>query len=107
MIQLPLSAELATDHALLEAVDAARRLRRPPFEAELAAIAEAADVTLGELRGPSRDWRIVEVRHVAAAYLRSHGLSLVAIGRLLGRDHTTVLNLLHGKPAERARRAAV
>lgn len=56
--------------------------------------AQAHGMTYADLTGPSRNRRIVSVRHMAAWILLKRGrLSRAQIGRLLGgRDHSTVIN---------------
>jgi len=49
------------------------------------------DVTVGEILSSSRHRDVVHARQVAAWLLRAGGLSSPQIGRILGRDHTTVL----------------
>lgn len=76
----------------------------------LASVAHAHDVSLEDLRGPSRKrrftfprqeamWRIRQVRVSAGGYR----YSLPQIGEFLGRDHATVL---HGVRTYEARLAA-
>lgn len=65
-------------------------------------VARAAGVERQALAGRSRAAGVVAARHAAMLVLRERWqLSLVAIGALLGRDHTTVL---HGLKAAQARR---
>jgi chromosomal replication initiation ATPase DnaA len=40
---------------------------------------------------------VVAARRDCAVYLRSKGKSFPEIGRILQRDHTTVMNLFYGK----------
>jgi Bacterial dnaA protein helix-turn-helix len=79
------------DSDLAAAVAAASRLR---FAADIEQIAAAAGVTVADVQGSIRTAALVEVRRIIAAYLRQRGCSLPEIGRILHRDHTTVLNLL-------------
>jgi hypothetical protein len=85
----------ATDHGrdadLAAAVAAARRLRHV---ADVQQIVAAAGLTLDQVRGHRRRREETEVRRIVAAYLRRRGCSLPEIGRVLNRDHTSVLNLL-------------
>ncbi len=80
-----------TEAELTAAVAAARRLR---YTAEVEQIVGAAGVTVDQMRGRRKGRELVEVRRIVAAYLRRRGCSLPEIGRVLNRDHTTVLNLL-------------
>ena len=63
---------------------------------------EACGVTMDDMRGKSRQRPVVEARQ-ALMWLLHHraGLTYGAIGRLLSRDHTTVI---HGVAAEDRRR---
>lgn len=71
----------------------------------LATAAAAAGVTPARLRSRSRDIDLVVARLWAFRQLRDLGLTLVAIGELLGRDHSTVVHGL--RVAEGARRDQV
>jgi chromosomal replication initiation ATPase DnaA len=51
-------------------------------------------IAVATLLGPSRTRATVEARREAARILRDRGLSLPHIGRILKRDHATVMNLL-------------
>ena len=53
-----------------------------------------AGVPMAEIRGRGRDPRTVHARDLVCARLRAAGLSLPTIGRLVGRDHSTVLYAL-------------
>lgn len=56
------------------------------------AVAEEYGVTAPQIMGRSRKSRIAEARHVAMLLLRTDsGLSTVRIGKLLQRDHSTVV----------------
>jgi hypothetical protein len=92
------------DPALAGAMAEARKLAAwSCADAAVARIAEAAGITPDVLRGPCRRVELVELRRIAARYLRGQGLSLGSIGRALGdRDHTTVRNLLLGPRSTRA-----
>ena len=58
-------------------------------------IAQRHGCTIEELRGPNRARRLVNARREVAIELHDkHQLSTPVIGRLLHRDHTTVLNYL-------------
>lgn len=69
--------------------------------AEIAA-AVAADngLTMAEMRGPSRAFEVAHPRQFAMMLMADAGHSQSAIGRFLGRDHTTVCT---GIRAARAR----
>lgn len=69
--------------------------------AEISAMVAADNgLTVAELCGPGRAWDIVRPRQYAMMLMADAGHSQVAIGRFLGRDHTTVM---HGIRAARAR----
>lgn len=62
----------------------------PPFAIERASALSGLSVDV--LRGRSRLRRVCVVRWAVMLALRLKGLSLPAIGRLLNRDHSTVLS---------------
>jgi len=51
-------------------------------------------LTVEDVQKHDRRPRMVQARREIAHYLRGHHWSTPAIGRFLGRDHTTVLHLL-------------
>ncbi len=56
-------------------------------------VADHFDVTIAELDGKCREWRIVFPRFVAYWLVRElMGFTLVEIGRQFGKDHGSVLN---------------
>lgn len=65
----------------------------PTYRDQLALIriAEALDVSVSVLTGRNRTPKVVQLRQAAMWLLRQTGLSSTAIGRLLNRDHSTVL----------------
>jgi hypothetical protein len=91
--------------SLSKAVAAARHACLVASEADLEEIAAAGGASLALLRGPSQRRALVELRRIAARYLRSRGCSLPEIGAALSRDHTTILHLLR-KPVRSAGEAA-
>lgn len=57
------------------------------------AIARAAEVTVEEMRGRSRRQTIVDARHAVWFIAHNHfGYTSGYIGRIYGRDHTTILS---------------
>lgn len=88
----PISMDLAVQALTDSAVEARRRQLTP--EHVLEAVTRYYQVTLAELRGPSRRRILVIPRQVAMFLMRAEtGSSLVEIGqRLGGRDHSTVLH---------------
>lgn len=65
-----------------------------PVKAILARHAEAAGLTVNDLLGPTRMAPVVRARHAAMFELWDEGrrMNLSQVGRIFGRDHTTVLN---------------
>lgn len=62
---------------------------------EAVAICTQCHVTVPEMLGESRSKHVVRARTAFCAYLAFDcGLSSVCIGKLIGRDHTSVLHLL-------------
>lgn len=66
-------------------------------------VAEAHHVTRGDVLGRGRTKRVAQARHAVMRALRDMGMSYPEIGRLLGRDHTTVLAALRKAPANALR----
>lgn len=69
-------------------------------------------VSLEEMLGQSRTPTLVRARRECMLFLRELGMSSTEVGKLLGRDHTTVLGAvaayrreMAGKPEEVARAA--
>lgn len=60
----------------------------------IAAVAGTYDLTPDEVRSRTRQRHIFEARAVAMAAAHRAGLSIVAVARHFGRDHTTVSNAL-------------
>jgi chromosomal replication initiation ATPase DnaA len=60
------------------------------------AVAIMADMTYADLVGYSRVKRVVAVRHraIIEVYTRKPSLSLVQIGRVFKRDHSTIIHAL-------------
>lgn len=60
----------------------------------LNAVAAAHRISLGDLRGPERRHKFAFARHHAVALLTAYrsDLSTPLIGRLMNRDHTTIIN---------------
>jgi len=57
----------------------------------IASWAAFLDTSVAELRGPRKHTALVRKRWLIAAILRKRGLSYNQIGRMLNRDHTTIL----------------
>jgi hypothetical protein len=63
-------------------------------QAIMAAVAVAHQITVGEIKGPRRWLRFVHARQHAVALMMKHrpDLSLPLIGKLMNRNHSTILN---------------
>jgi len=72
--------------------DETRRPQRSYFDADLTleAVATHFGLTRAELAGRSRERHVAGPRQVAMLLLCRAGYSKSAVGRLLGRDHSTV-----------------
>lgn len=66
-------------------------------------VSEASGIPIARILGPSRVRPVVEARQLVCHVLRRHGMSYPQIGKVIGRDHTTVI---HSVRAVEARRAA-
>lgn len=55
---------------------------------------QAFGYTMDDLRGPSRKRDIIRARWTVIAMLYHAGAGLAEIGRIINRNHTTVLNAL-------------
>lgn len=58
----------------------------------LGLVADLYGLTIADLKGPRRTRWIVSARHHAMWVLHNQRLSSTCIGRILNRDHSTVLN---------------
>jgi chromosomal replication initiator protein len=58
----------------------------------LARVCEHFEITMTELLSKDRHAHIADARHVAAWLLRETGLSYPSIGKVLERDHTTIMH---------------
>jgi chromosomal replication initiation ATPase DnaA len=63
--------------------------------AEVADIAKGHGYTLNDILGPSRTKPLVSVRLECIKTFRDRGLSTPQIGRILNRDHTTIVHALN------------
>ncbi|HUN24405.1 MAG TPA: chromosomal replication initiator protein DnaA [Anaerolineales bacterium] len=88
LLKMPMNAQLV-DHTITEWIPSHQT---PTPDAVLKAVAETAQVSLDELKGPSRKKEIAQYRQMAMFLLREEAeQSLPEIGNLLGgRDHTTI-----------------
>jgi len=62
----------------------------------LGEVAKEYGITIQELRGPNREQPLVEARVAAIKRLYGAGLSVAETGRLVNRDHSTILYHLNG-----------
>jgi chromosomal replication initiator protein len=91
-MQQPVTVDLAA-RALRDLVAPGRSVRGVTATAILFAVARYYGLNADELKGKSRNKHIVEPRQIAMYLLRDDAhLSTPDIGRLLNRDHTTVLH---------------
>jgi len=61
---------------------------------DVADIAEEHGYTIYDILGPSRVMALVNVRRKCMVMLREKGYSTTEIGRIMNRDHTTVVHSL-------------
>jgi len=61
---------------------------------QVEAIAKAHKFTLEDILGPRRFKPLVDVRRKCAVMLREKGYSTTEIGRILNRDHSTIVTAL-------------
>lgn len=61
-------------------------------------VAREFDITPDIIRGHARDSELMGPRTVVARVLRERGLSLSVIGRLMSRDHSSVMNCIQNYP---------
>jgi chromosomal replication initiation ATPase DnaA len=62
--------------------------------AEMDAIAELYGYTLADILGRSKPKPLVEVRRKCVVRLREKGYSTTEIGRIMNRDHSTIVHSL-------------
>lgn len=61
---------------------------------EIRQIAHNYGYTVEDILGPSRNRHLVIVRRECVAMLRAKGLSTVQIGKIMDRDHSTIVHSL-------------
>jgi chromosomal replication initiation ATPase DnaA len=61
---------------------------------DIAEIAEEHGYTIHDILGPSRLMHLVSVRRKCMVMLREKGYSTTEIGRIMNRNHTTVVHSL-------------
>jgi chromosomal replication initiation ATPase DnaA len=67
---------------------------------QVEAIAKAHCFTLEDILGPRKFKPLVAVRRKCAVMLREKGHTMTEIGRILRRDHTTIVHALQKSKAE-------
>ena len=56
-------------------------------------VEHAFEMTLKQIRSPRRDSRLITPRHILCFLLRRHtNLALASIGKIVGRDHSSVVH---------------
>ena len=68
--------------------------------ADIEVIAKAHCFTLEDILGPRKFKPLVAVRRKCAVMLREKGHTMTEIGRILRRDHTTIVHALQKSKAE-------
>lgn len=68
--------------------------------AEIDAIAELYGYTLEDILGKSKLKALVTVRRKCIVWLRGKGYSTTEIGRIMNRDHSTIVHSLQKSKAE-------
>lgn len=92
--QLEDLAAMTADEIERRRVEALAATMRPDGSDVLEAAALAHGCTVAMILGPRRDAWIIEARRAVIAKLRGMGWSQPRIGRLLRRDHTTIMHHL-------------
>jgi len=67
---------------------------------DIEAIAKAHCFTLEDILGPRKFKPLIAVRRKCAVMLREKGHTMTEIGRILRRDHTTIVHALQKSRAE-------
>ena len=68
--------------------------------AEIDAIAEMYNYTLADILGKGKTKALVKVRRKCVVMLREKGYSTTEIGRIMNRDHSTIIHSLQKSKAE-------
>ena len=84
----------------VELVDSLGMTPRQANLLEIEAIAKAHCFTLEDILGPRKFKPLVAVRRKCAVMLREKGHTMTEIGRILRRDHTTIVHALQKSKAE-------
>lgn len=98
----------ALDARVFTVLDPDKLAREP--KRIIARVAAEHGFTIGDILGPRRSKPLIRARHLAMAEVseRRRDLSLLTLGRIFNRDHTTILHALRrlglrdGSPAEAA-----
>lgn len=67
-------------------------IQQPEVEKIMSVVANYYGVSVGQIVGKSRVFRIATARHMVAYILKKRGLTYVAIGGILNRDHSTIIS---------------
>jgi chromosomal replication initiation ATPase DnaA len=82
----------------IRVIDRSKSHRPQPGNARLEEILRKAceefNITIRQMRGPSREAWLVDARQEAAFRMHHEGASTTRIGAVLSRDHTSIMNLL-------------
>jgi chromosomal replication initiation ATPase DnaA len=62
---------------------------------DIGAIAQDHGYTVADILGPKRRRHLVSVRNLCVAMLRNKGYSTTEIGRIMNRDHSTIVHALN------------
>ena len=86
------------DHDNISGFCITHRGHRAPVDGRpiLVASSEATGVRLSRILGPEQSVPIVDARAVAAAALYHTGCTMVGIGDIMARDHSTICHLVRG-----------
>lgn len=68
--------------------------------AEIDAIAELYGYTVEDILGKSKVGPLIKVRRMCVLRMRNKGYSTLAIGRIMNRDHSTIVHSLQKIRAE-------
>ncbi|RJL18647.1 helix-turn-helix domain-containing protein [Paracoccus siganidrum] len=84
-------------------VDAAQEIHAPraTVKAIVQELAAATGVTADQITGKSRKAEIVRVRQIVCFIARQKGMTYQQIGRVLNRDHTTIVAAVKREAARR------
>ncbi len=73
----------------------------------LTSVCENHNITLNELLSPRRNRKFVLARKECARILRENGLSYPKIGKIMNRDHSSIVHLIKPTPSHKPKRGYV